>query len=691
VHSLRQLLADFRSRPKTYVAVGFIAVSNHLSLVALAAPPAMLVGAPSATRSVCGPDAACDLRVADVAPSTNTTLPNGATQCRDSGPGAACANAATPSNGAAGTAVAPTGGTVCASTPGKYVPATAASCSETALPGVAPAREAAPDPTIPLVIPSVPVASLGSNDPERLSLATSVDTLSTGKAAVLTATANATVSGSDLAIEIFDLTSSTLVAACGRGSECSVSYAAMSGLHQFAAFVTRPTAALPDRSVALPSNHVSVSWLASGIAASGTVVGQGQPVTVTVTSSVDVRTSGRWLEIYDLTSGSRVTYCSRGTSCATQLKQTTGGTHELVGYVNGSPEAVSAPIYVTWLAVTLSATSIGPKTGGTVYLKATTNADLTTTPWVVAIYDQQGRLVDHACKTGVSCSVQAWMSGGTTPQYTAVISAMPKPAQSGVLGNAAKTASGPPMLVDVQAKSGVVEPTHLLWGVDSCKAFTGDPSGQELFPSVVQHLGTPEFWGRYLTDTVCPGISQSEIALAGRQHMGILPIYNDYDCSAVSSYSTGHGYAVSAVAAARNLRIPSGRVLAVDIEPPGEACPGAANIDSAFIDGWYEGVRDAGYVPMFYGNGTRGSEFASAWCTAVAAVPTIGTGSELWTFQPSLVGSFSKSAAPNYSPYDPGCAGNMLAWQFVLSAGGNPDVDQDEALSSLPLWYPTQD
>ncbi|HEX4837022.1 MAG TPA: glycoside hydrolase domain-containing protein, partial [Solirubrobacteraceae bacterium] len=250
-------------------------------------------------------------------------------------------------------------------------------------------------------------------------------------------------------------------------------------------------------------------------------------------------------------------------------------------------------------------------------------------------------------------------------------------------------ATAPLPLVDVQAKSAVVEPTHLLWGVDSCKAFTGDPSGQELYPSVVSHLGTPEFWGRYLTNTVCPGISSSEVALAARQHLGILPIYNDYDCSAVSSYATGHSYAVSAVAAARNLGIPRGRVLAVDIEPPGDACPGAAYIDSAFIDGWYEGIHDAGYVPVFYGNGTQGSEFASAWCAAVAAVPTIATGSDLWTFQPSLLGSFNKTAAPNFSPYDPGCGGNMLTWQYVLSAGANPDVDQDEALSSLPLWYPS--
>jgi hypothetical protein len=253
---------------------------------------------------------------------------------------------------------------------------------------------------------------------------------------------------------------------------------------------------------------------------------------------------------------------------------------------------------------------------------------------------------------------------------------------------AAGVATGEP-LVDVQAKSATVEPTHLLWGVDSCKAMTGDPSGQELFAAVVYHLGTPQFWGRYLTDTVCPGFSSAEAALAARYHIGIMPIYNDYDCSAVSSYETGHAYSVAAVAAAHKLGIPSGRTLAIDIEPYGAACPGAANVDSGFIDGWYEGVYDAGYVPVFYGNGDTGSEFAAAWCAAVKAVPSIATESYVWSFEPSLLGEFNNVSNPNFAPSDTGCAGNAQVWQYVLSAGANPDVDQDEALSTVPLWYPS--
>jgi hypothetical protein len=249
--------------------------------------------------------------------------------------------------------------------------------------------------------------------------------------------------------------------------------------------------------------------------------------------------------------------------------------------------------------------------------------------------------------------------------------------------------SGPSSLVNIQARSTAIQPTQILWGVDSCKAFTASSTGADgLLPSVASKLGVPDFWGRYLTNTVCPGISSAEIAAAAHIHMGILPIYNDYDCSNVVGYDTGKRYAGAATDAAAGLGIPQGRALAIDIEPPGDACPGAANVDAGFIQGWYDGVEGAGYVPAYYGNGTGGSEFASAWCAAVAVQPAVATYSYLWSFEPSLLGSYNRASAPGYAPNQTGCAGPMAAWQYQISAGSDPDVDHDEALSSLPLWFP---
>ncbi len=202
-------------------------------------------------------------------------------------------------------------------------------------------------------------------------------------------------------------------------------------------------------------------------------------------------------------------------------------------------------------------------------------------------------------------------------------------------------------------------------------------------------LGPPDFWGRYLPNTAnCPGLNGAEIAAAHNQHFAILPIYNDYDCSAVSGYQAGSTYAAQAIVWLRSDLIPPGTGIAIDIEPPGDWCPGAANVDTGFIQGWYDGITAGGYAPAYYGNTSPGSEFANAWCATTRARPEIATNSYLWSFEPSLSGNFSKRTAPAFGSYSTGCPGHYMTWQYVLSAGGTPDVDQDEASSSFPFWYP---
>src|SRR4029078_3009428 len=102
----------------------------------------------------------------------------------------------------------------------------------------------------------------------------------------------------------------------------------------------RPSTTTPDPATALSSNHISVSWLESAIAASATGARQGQSVTLMASSSIDVKRTGRFLEIYDLTTDSRITYCAMGTACATYFKQTAGGVHKMLGEVNRPREGV---------------------------------------------------------------------------------------------------------------------------------------------------------------------------------------------------------------------------------------------------------------------------------------------------------------------------------------------------------------
>jgi len=201
-------------------------------------------------------------------------------------------------------------------------------------------------------------------------------------------------------------------------------------------------------------------------------------------------------------------------------------------------------------------------------------------------------------------------------------------------------------------------------------------------------LGRPDFWGRYLTDSVCPALSQQEVRAAHARHMGILPIFNEADCSAVQGRDRSSAYALGAVKRAIEDGIPAGTAIAIDIEPVGSVCPGAAHVDKAFIEGWFDVIRWSGYTPAFYGNTIPRSAFANAWCAAVLERPEIAGGSYLWSFEPSLV-HVSKAArnAPAFGPDDPGCASRIAVWQYSITPT-KPDVDVDLASSDFPFWRP---
>ena len=596
----------------------------------------------------------------------------------------------------------PDGLTLCPSDPAKAALSSPAACDDVTLALVAPPAPAsrslvAPSP----VMPSVPQASLGTAVAQAGSLSLSADHASprSGETAILTATANATVTGTPAAIEIFDRTTGTLAGACMQSSRCIVGYSATSGVHSFSAFIAQPTTSAPAAGSAITSNDIEVSWLTvSVMLASPSIVGPGSAVRLTATSSVNVGTLGFVLMFWDKTAGERLTYCGSGTTCTTMLTEPGGGSHDIVAYIadtaSAKPasgiDAASEAVSPTWLAVVLAASTTDMRSGGTIYLAATANADLADTPWSLGIFDQAGHLVANPCKSGHVCSAQVTAGANGKPSFSAAIGSIPVAAKGSAAAGQVlhEKASDGPQMVNIQARSAAVQPSRLLWGVDSCKPITSDAAGASgLYPQVNSILGTPDFWGRYLTTTPnCPGISSAEVAAAAGHHMGILPIYNEYDCSAVAGYDTGHSYGADAAAAAESIGIPRGTVLVIDIEPPGPWCSGG--IDSAFVAGWHDAVAAARYAPGYYGDGTASSTFASAWCGAVADRPEIATDSYLWSFEPSLADRYTKSWSPVWQPHEVGCPGKMAAWQYMLSSGGTPDVDHDEAMSNLPLWFP---
>jgi len=660
-----------------------VAAFLHLSVIALAAAP---VSGMALSPSASGPRQASDQR-------PSLSLPADGNACPGSGPGAACDSTsgavATP-----GQPSLPDGMTQCPPDPAKPVLSSPAACDDTTVQSPASPAPLSNAPVLPSpVMPSVPVSSLGTAVAQTGTLTLTADhpLRRSGESVVLTATATASVTGTASAIEIFDQTTATLAGACMELSRCLVAYTATSGVHAFLAFITPASATAPPPETAIVSNSTQVSWLEVGVTTGPSAVGPGRTVKLSAAVSVDVGKLGLVLLFWDVSTGKPLTFCSTGTSCSTMLSYPQAGSHDIVAYVADSARATpqsgvnaaSGPTSPTWLSVTLAASTIDMSASGTVYLAASANADLTNTPWSIGIYDQAGKLLTVPCKSGRVCQAQVALGSGPLPTFSAAIGATPAPPRSSSTAGQLLKSMAQLSLVNIQARSAAVKPSRLLWGVDSCKAMTHDG----LYSQVDSILGKPDFWGRYLTDTGnCPGISSAEVAGAASQHMGILPIYNDYDCSAVSGHDTGVGYAANAASAAASLGIPKGTVLVIDIEPPGPWCSG--NIDAPFVLGWYEGITAAGYAPGYYGDGTASSTFASAWCGAVSTNPQIATDSYLWSFEPSLTEAYTQVWSPVWQPHQVGCAGDTTAWQYELSAGATPDVDSDEALSKMPLWYP---
>ena len=646
-------------------------------------------GGAASTPSACTAGASVTPQVA----VARVTLPKGTKQCPESGVGASCSTGdAAPID--FGAAAVPAGLSPCPTDPAKPIPNAPGSCSVPA------AASPAPSPAALSPLPPAAAKATGSRAAADLQLAADKSTLGAGDPTMLTATSPFTVDGTPWAIEIFDQTTKALVGACSQAAQCTVQFSANAGTHNFIGFVATPTAALPTSGIRLTSNVISVNWLGVQLTTSGSaIVGTSHAITFTAQASQDVTNSRYAIELWDATTGQRLTYCTRGLVCSTSLIEPTGGIHVvnadlgLVAPTPGLPNVLarSALVSGTWVTVTLTAQTTYPIQGGIVQLVATASADITNTPWAIYIFTSTGALVGKPCDAG-TCTASLQLPGGKTPSFYATIAQRidgldtSSTSLSDVLDKVRVSTSKS----DVQASSPVVTPTRIMWGVDSCAAFTGDPAGSSgLLPQVTSMLGAPDFWGRYLPTTGnCPGLSSDEIAAAHSRHMAILPIYNDYDCSAVSGNATGSAYGLAAIKWAQNDIIPLGTAIAIDIEPVGDACPGAANVDYGFISGWYDQLTRAGYVAAFYGDTAPGSAFANAWCSTIQQRPDIANNSFLWSFEPSLIGGYNKGSAPGYSPYNAGCAGKYVVWQYMLSAGSTPDVDHDEATNEFPFWYP---
>jgi hypothetical protein len=129
-------------------------------------------------------------------------------------------------------------------------------------------------------------------------------------------------------IEIFDVTSGTLLTSCGTGSSCSVTVSQNTATtHAYRAYVgtfttTAPAATGVPTLLAIPGISVTnyVTWTNTGMFVKLTptpFVGIAYPNTTTITASadIDVGPTPYYIEIYDNNNGQLLSVCAFGSSC----------------------------------------------------------------------------------------------------------------------------------------------------------------------------------------------------------------------------------------------------------------------------------------------------------------------------------------------------------------------------------------
>ena len=230
-------------------------------------------------------------------------VPKGASQCPNSGAGAACGQAGAAS--LAGTPAQPAGAAACPADPGKPVLAVPGACAD-----------AQPDP----VPGTADIAPTPRPDNPTVVLTADKTVLAAGGTAVLEARSNVSMTGTPWALEIFDMTGRALVGACTQSAVCSVAYTGGRGSRTFTAYVMTPGQAVPAGGAATVSKPLVVRWLGAWVAVDGpAIVAPGKSITFTATASEDVGKIGYRIELHDATSGRQLTYCSVGTICSTSL------------------------------------------------------------------------------------------------------------------------------------------------------------------------------------------------------------------------------------------------------------------------------------------------------------------------------------------------------------------------------------
>lgn len=195
---------------------------------------------------------------------------------------------------------------------------------------------------------------------------------------------------------------------------------------------------------------------------------------------------------------------------------------------------------------------------------------------------------------------------------------------------------------------------EVYWGVDSASKTT-----DELYACVSDQFGDPKVWGRYIGDNknVSVGLTGQEADYLHSKDIYILLIYNHV--TDARGYENGFNQAEEAVSLARSLDVPEGKAIFVDIEP-------GYPIDSEFLHGWYDGVKESVFEPGIYGVFAEEQNLYQEFVKAAQNVENFKKETLIWSAHPQA-GITSQAKAPEYNAEAPE-GSHVIGWQYGIDA-----------------------
>ncbi|WP_224361722.1 hypothetical protein [Hyalangium versicolor] len=318
-------------------------------------------------------------------------------------------------------------------------------------------------------VASPPLEGLGAELPEKRALGTvnaaaawSVGLNKTSPAGVpwltqnvtLTATANQDVSSTPYYIRIRDAWGGPIIANCGTGTTCSANVVSTwYHVHQYQASIEDYSG---NTIMATAVYYVDWDYVFTDLSVASSTVGLGASTTVSASVTRDLATGPLYLDIYDVTAGTRIKSCGTGYTCTATVSQAAAGTHTYKAFLTSSNDGSVYPPannfgetavrYVTWTGTGYTISLSAPETSCEncfVTVTATTNINVGPTAYYITLFNMNGTWL-KTCGTGTSCSVQFQPNG--TEELVAFISS-----NNSTL-----------LPTNIQATSNVVEITELI-------------------------------------------------------------------------------------------------------------------------------------------------------------------------------------------------------------------------------------